>query len=122
MRLVGGTSPNEGRLEVLHNGQWGTICDDSWDLLDAHVACGQVGYTGADRILDTTRVNEGTGPILMDDVKCNGEENRLEVCQFRGWGVHDCFHSEDVRIACSNTAKFSSDSGNSNFPVLLYCI
>ena len=44
MRLVGGKSPNEGRVEICLNGQWGTVCDDSWGSVDAQVACRQLGY------------------------------------------------------------------------------
>ena len=42
----------------------------------------------------------GSGPIWMDDVTCTGQENRLEECQFRGWGNHDCNHSEDAGVRC----------------------
>jgi len=43
VRLTGSGLQYEGRLEVKHNGQWGTVCDDGFDDVDATVACKSLG-------------------------------------------------------------------------------
>lgn len=45
IRLIGGTGPYEGTVELNVNGQWGTICDTNFDKHDADVVCRMAGYT-----------------------------------------------------------------------------
>jgi hypothetical protein len=101
VRLVNGGHPCEGRVEVHHDGQWGTVCDALWNLTDANVICSQVRCGEAIHALSPAYFGYGTGPIWMHNVSCSGEEKCLEECPHRGWGTHSCDHSEDVGVHCA---------------------
>ena len=106
VRLVGGTTAQEGRVEIHHDGEWGTVCDDRFVSDDAEVVCRQLGFTGG-QAHARAAFGAGTGTIWMDDVQCTGSESRLADCPFGGWGLHNCRHSEDVGVSCG------AASGNS---------
>jgi hypothetical protein len=102
IRLQGPSSSRGiGRVEVFFNGRWGTVCDDSWDISDARVACRQLGYQNAVRALQGSQVVDGTGQIWLDEVACTGSEQNLASCRHNGWGRHNCGHSEDAGVECS---------------------
>ena len=102
VRLVGGGEITyQGRVEVFYNGSWGSVCDYSWRLNEAHVVCRQLGFPGAVRGIQDQSFGTGKGKIWMRDVYCTGRESYLHECHHRGWGqTGDCSHSSDVGVVC----------------------
>ncbi|XP_022101798.1 deleted in malignant brain tumors 1 protein-like [Acanthaster planci] len=100
VRLVGGSSYREGRVEMYNNGRWGTVCDDYWDIRDANVVCRMLGLPPATIAWTNAYFGRGSGAIALDDVNCRGSEIIISDCQHRGWFSHNCGHSEDAGVTC----------------------
>ncbi|KAK7087387.1 neurotrypsin-like [Littorina saxatilis] len=97
IRLANGNA-TAGRVEVLIDRMWGTVCDDSWADEDAGVVCRSLGLTGG-VALSKAAYGKGQGPIHMDDVHCTGDENSLGKC-WTNIGSDNCLHSEDAAVIC----------------------
>ena len=98
-------------MEVYHNGEWGTVCDDGWNLNDAQVVCRQLGFDSAvDEIDATVRAynGQGSGPIWLTNVTCIGNESSVVNCSHNGWRNNSCSHGEDAGVKC--TAAFSKSA------------
>lgn len=101
IRLSNGPSRCQGRVEIFYNGSWGTVCDDDWDLVDANVVCRQLGCGHAITLPPALAFGQGSGPIFLDNVDCKGWEVALSECWSHGWGIHNCYHYEDVAVVCN---------------------
>ncbi|KFQ65629.1 Deleted in malignant brain tumors 1 protein, partial [Pelecanus crispus] len=122
-RLVKGPNPCSGRVEVLHNHQWGTVCDDDWSLLDASVVCQQLGCGTAISAYGAAHFGQGSGPIWLDNVQCSGTENALSECMARPWGLNNCDHGEDASVVCTGMnvplAPFADTDTSGQHPLRL---
>jgi len=103
VRLNGGRDPREGRLEVLHNGVWGTACiyyGYQAAEATARVVCSILGFGDVGRPI---RDNYGLGPgqTWLNAVRCNGRETNINECTYNGWGVSGCLSSYEYQaVSC----------------------
>ncbi|XP_064229692.1 deleted in malignant brain tumors 1 protein-like [Aotus nancymaae] len=102
LRLVGGSGRCSGRVEILHQGTWGTVCDDLWDLNEAEVVCRQLGCGQAVSSPGEAHFGPGSGNIFLDNLQCSGVEHYLGQCTHSGWSEHNCGHHEDASVICSD--------------------
>uniref|UniRef100_A0A8C5MLC4 SRCR domain-containing protein n=1 Tax=Leptobrachium leishanense TaxID=445787 RepID=A0A8C5MLC4_9ANUR len=103
VRLVGGRTQCEGRVEVKHRGEWGTVCHDHWEMANTVVVCRQLGCSNSHREnlpFKSSAFGAGSGWIWLDDVNCTGDESALWECPHRVWGLSNCNHDEDIGVIC----------------------
>ena len=100
-----------GRLEYLHNGVSGTVCDDCFidgnvcsfrnhGSMNVQVICRQLGLYSEEAALSTNCV-PGGGAIWLDNLRCSGSESNIINCRHSGISIHNCGHVEDIGIGCN---------------------
>ena len=100
----GSNTVTTGQVQVSVNGEWGTVCDNAWNLDDATVACHQLGYSGA----WTAYYQPGEGLVKVEEPQCTGEETTLLDCwtaQSNG-GNAFCSHGRDVAVECMTSSLY----------------
>ncbi|XP_016313765.1 T-cell differentiation antigen CD6-like isoform X2 [Sinocyclocheilus anshuiensis] len=109
VRLFGGRDHCAGRVELLHSGNWGTVCDDDFDINSGHVVCTQLRCGRAIRL---DFFGPGTGPIHISQMKCNGSESSLWECSsINTTASNYCGHKEDAGVVCSESVEIITTSG-----------
>ena len=95
--------PWMGRVEVLYNNTWGTVCDDGFDANSANVLCRSLGYGNVVSITKRAGYGRGIGEVWLSDLQCDGTESKLHDCNHFPWGnTTSCSgHSGDVGVECS---------------------
>ncbi|KAI8496794.1 scavenger receptor [Branchiostoma belcheri] len=103
--VVCGSSRKEGRVEVrpADSMTWGTVCYNQFDIKDADVVCKMLGYPSAQLVRNDEYFGPGRGPIYMDNLRCNGDENSLFNCSYPGWMINDlnCSHDQAAGVECT---------------------
>ena len=90
-------------MEMYYNGEWGTVCDDGWDDIDAGVVCRQLGFGLLGTAIGSAGYGKGSGPIWLNFVTCTGQEHALASCSHVGVGITStCDHYEDAGVRCNN--------------------
>ncbi|XP_068038887.1 antigen WC1.1-like isoform X5 [Anomalospiza imberbis] len=116
LRVVGGEDECSGRVEMWHQGSWGTICDDAWDVADANVVCRQLGCGSAVSALSEAAFGEGTGPIWLEKVHCKGTELSLWDCPAKPLFGKNCDHKEDAAVNCSGVTETTASPTRADRP------
>lgn len=80
LRLVGGGSRCDGRVEVFQHGTWGRVLDEQWDMQEASVVCRQLQCGEAEAAYTPVRAERGRGPVGLRGVRCAGHEADLSLC------------------------------------------
>ena len=100
VRLVDGSSYNEGRLEVCYSDRCGTVCFDGWNDEYASLVCAQLGLGQSGEAAD---FGPGTGIILMEIVMCSSNNTFPEKCSHYGLTFTiGCYHSKDIGVKCKS--------------------
>ncbi|XP_061172170.1 deleted in malignant brain tumors 1 protein-like [Saccostrea echinata] len=106
-----------GRVEVLMQGKWGTICDRYWDQRDAEVFCRMFGFSTGDAYYDSYK-DQGTGKVWGTMFHCKGDEDNLNSCPHEGWKITDSIycrtHKDDAGVQCYTNVKLSNGILNRN--------
>lgn len=104
VRLAGFDGPYRGRVEVLFGGQWGSICDEGWDVNAAKVVCRMLSLSGGEPITGAW-FGKGDGAIWMSNVNCQGDESSIYDCDYgeANW----CSHQQDAGVICEKTVNAS---------------
>ncbi|XP_077864207.1 scavenger receptor cysteine-rich domain superfamily protein-like, partial [Saccoglossus kowalevskii] len=112
-QFVGGRLPYEGRVDVYHQGQWGTICDTNWDNRDAEVICRELGFPFGGVAYPSAHYGQGSGQIWYENVQCDGTENSIISCPKATSGSTSCTHAQDASAACAAPVRlFGGPSHN----------
>ena len=137
IRLVNGSTPHEGRVEICLNGEWGTICDTYWDRRDAQVVCRQLGYVPTCKLVfisiyiiltvdiigasfyTSSQFGDKDLQQLIWNVQCSGSETSLLSCSYQYDPSSSCYYGRTAGVKCYSkiTLIIYCTNGNNDFKI-----
>ena len=138
MRLVGGLTNREGRVEVCLDGRWGTVCGEGWGETEAGLVCSTMGFPARSKHISQTIHTIATYiPLLLTDstmyqfgghlvqpiynLTCSSSESDLPNCTVT-LAPDSCVHSMDLGVRCLSHHEVASKSNSiSNESTPLVC-
>ncbi|XP_030309222.1 scavenger receptor cysteine-rich type 1 protein M130 [Calypte anna] len=111
LRLTGGESHCDGRVEISLHGMWNRVLDEDWDIKDAQVVCRQLQCGTAEKAYYLPRSKRGTGPVGLRSVQCAGNETQLMLCKTSPSQTVPAGVAEDVGVVCSGSRQIRLVNG-----------
>ena len=100
VRLINGSTEYEGRVEVYHNGEWRTVCDDEWNLNDAEVVCRELGFGPAIDAKSEAFYGQGSNQNCFGNFRCADEVTTIRECSFNELKIRS-HYSKDASVKCA---------------------
>ena len=100
VRLSGSTSEYAGRVEICIESTWTSLCDQSWDLRDAQVACRELGYSPYGAMPTNGCYTEGQLSFGITSLNCTGSEDCLLNCSHSNPVLYNCGSHNDAGLIC----------------------
>ena len=116
VRLTGHNSTFAGRVEVFSHGVWGRVINSPyyWRKKEADIVCRQLGFLEAITAVEYSAFGEGSGPVLMSDVRCLGTEKTLQQCSYKDWVDSNLSPGYEVGVICK-TFNLQPDNNGKQF-------
>ncbi|XP_052772242.1 scavenger receptor cysteine-rich domain superfamily protein-like [Mya arenaria] len=118
IRLSGGQSKIEGRVEIKSMDTWGTICKDRFGIREADVICNMMGFPPAQDVYLNGEYGAGTGPIFVDDLSCGLSDTHINNCSYVTYD--NCSHLQDVAVKCTVCDEPTPNNGSVNGTQFVY--
>lgn len=109
VRLVGGRTTTEGRVEVRMPQGWGLLCGDGWAIMEANVVCNQLGLGHAKSSVQSGAYGGHHNNMVLSGVKCKGSEHNIA----------DCVHDRVGRVFCPGEENIAGVVCSASLPDLV---